>query len=305
MGSVHWAKVEEIFREAVKLGPKEQEAYLKMACAADHALDAEVRELLSADAEGGGPLSGVALDALVTSDLLMESSRNPIPAGVPAKKSSEGTSQNCHKGHLYDPLKHISCPYCGVAGLELDLAGASSWNAPHNGMLPPVVVASAPGGGIAEDPTLGLSEVKMRPEPVVGWLVCVAGPDCGQDYRIRSQKNLIGRDAGMDISIPGDGHISRRAHASLTYDPRSNTFRLAPGEARRRIYLNDEPVEIPMTLRAYDRIEIGKTSLIFVPLCGKAFQWQQTLSSKRNAAVWCRGTNETVGTVPCPSVQHG
>jgi hypothetical protein len=56
-------------------------------------------------------------------------------------------------------------------------------------------------------------------DPVVGWLVCTAGPERGQDYRLRSERNRIGRDPALEVCIATDPTISRSAQAQVTYDP--------------------------------------------------------------------------------------
>jgi hypothetical protein len=66
-------------------------------------------------------------------------------------------------------------------------------------------------------------------DPVVGWLVCIEGPDRGRDYRIHTERNFIGRAPTMDIAITGDPAISWDNQAVLSYNPRRHTFRLAPG----------------------------------------------------------------------------
>ena len=111
-------------------------------------------------------------------------------------------------------------------------------------------------------------------DPVTGWLVCVKGPDRGRDYRIRSEKNFIGRSDRMDICIRGDETISRENHAAVSYNFRKNTFKLHPGDGRGLVFLNEEEVDAPIELAPYDRIEIGNTQLLFVPFCGEKFQWR-------------------------------
>jgi len=111
-------------------------------------------------------------------------------------------------------------------------------------------------------------------DPVVGWLVCVKGASAGRDYRIRGERNRIGRDSRMDICIAGDNRISRENHAMITFDPRNNQFRLSPGQSRGIVYLNGSLVDTSISLEPYDTIELGQTSLQFVPLCGERFQWR-------------------------------
>ena len=49
--------------------------------------------------------------------------------------------------------------------------------------------------------------------------------------------------------------------------------RPCPGE--RETYCNDEQVEMVHPLKAYDIIEVGKSRLLFLPLCSEQFQWSE------------------------------
>jgi len=115
-------------------------------------------------------------------------------------------------------------------------------------------------------------------DSVVGWLVCIAGPDKGRDYRVCSERNTIGRDPSMQICISGDNTISREKHAIISYNPRKNSFLILPGEGRALVYLNDEEVVTPTPLNPYDLIELGHTRLMFIALCGSRFQWDSDTS---------------------------
>ena len=112
----------------------------------------------------------------------------------------------CSHGHFYDASKHSSCPYCG-AGTDIEgktrrVPSSPAAQQPKAAPPPP---ASDPGvtRAVYRETATGIS-------PVVGWLVCVAGPDRGRDYRIHGEKNFIGRGSSMDIVIAGDG-LARKA----------------------------------------------------------------------------------------------
>ena len=111
--------------------------------------------------------------------------------------------------------------------------------------------------------------------PVTGWLVCVKGASKGTDYRIRSQYNYIGRAKHMDICISGDEYISAEKAAILAYDDVERKFFIAPGMGHNLIRLNDKMVMGSELLHPYDKITIGKTVLLFVPLCGEEFDWAE------------------------------
>jgi hypothetical protein len=110
-------------------------------------------------------------------------------------------------------------------------------------------------------------------DPVTGWLVCVLGPDRGRDYRIKIEKNFIGRSPSMDIAIQNDESISRERHAVVAFDPKKQAFWLAPGETAGLVYLNGELVQAPVQLKEHDTIELGNSKLVFIPFCGARYQW--------------------------------
>ena len=182
--------------------------------------------------------------------------------------------QRCSAGHYYDTAKHSSCPYCGVAGLDL---GKTTPKRPANepqATQPkdqPVMRGAEPGA------TVGYFKDRLDIDPPVGWLVCIDGPSRGTDYRIRAGNNSMGRSESMRICIDGDETIARENHGFVSYDPESNTYTVLPGIARGLVYLNRGPVYAPSPLRPFDEIKLGNTTLLFVPLCGnfgeKPFRW--------------------------------
>ena len=77
----------------------------------------------------------------------------------------------------------------------------------------------------------------------------------------------------MDVCIENDQTISKKNAASISYDDRSKTFFIQKGEVRNLLYLNGKPVRSDADIVAYDRLEIGSTELVFLPLCGENFDW--------------------------------
>ncbi len=187
----------------------------------------------------------------------------------------------CDSGHLFDPAKHSSCPTCGVrdelrprrpvpSGPAADADRTRRRDEPS----PAGGDAGAPARAAPDDAkTQRLIRKVTGVDPVVGWLVCVRGPDRGHDYRLHAEKNFVGRGEGMDVRIAGDGTISRENHAVVSFDPKKEAFRLLPGDGRGLVYLNGEEVVTPVTIAAGDRIELGETELMFVPLCDGRFTW--------------------------------
>ena len=200
--------------------------------------------------------------------------------------------KRCSQGHYYDSEKHSSCPACGIPDLDIGktkirdphLPGGDAGN--HESSFDDSMDKTRR-GGIAgnegptppkpnpadEARTIGLVRKKTGIDPVVGWLVCIEGPDKGRDFRIRSEKNFIGRSPAMDICIQNDPAVSRENHGIVSFNPRKNVFKLHPGDSHGLIYLNDEDVDTPTVLESHDLIEMGETKLMFIPLCGEKFQW--------------------------------
>lgn len=112
-------------------------------------------------------------------------------------------------------------------------------------------------------------------DPVCGWFVCTEGEDKGRDYRIKTERNFIGRGTNMDIMINGDDSISRENHASITFNPRNLKFTVATGEGRGLIYLNGEVIETSTEVSSYDELEIGNTKLVFIPFITESFEWKE------------------------------
>jgi hypothetical protein len=192
----------------------------------------------------------------------------------------------CEKGHFYDNDVSSACPTCGVPmDTIVDTQGMPPPR-PGGRVEPSDRTVRAdrtrpagsprPGGGAADSHPQTVAIWEERGDPVVGWLVCVDGPDKGRDFRIHAERNNIGRDAKQQrggIIIPGDKHISGTKHAVISYNPKNHRFNLIPGDGRGITYLNDEELLTAQPLSAYDRIEMGKTKLIFVPFCGDRFTW--------------------------------
>jgi len=122
------------------------------------------------------------------------------------------------------------------------------------------------------------SNMQPQPaEPPVGWLVCIKGPHLGQCFYIYSGRNSIGRNPGNRILINLDGHVSREKHAWISYEPKKRKFNLQPGDGTGLTYLNDENILGPQEVKQGDKIEVGNTILLFVPLCGPDFSWEDYL----------------------------
>lgn len=196
------------------------------------------------------------------------------------------TLVKCPNGHFYDPARFGNkCPHCGMSGQEstgddttIPLTGVEANQFGQEPEQSNVVTEKLTQSVADQDKTIPVSADMLdgvfgSPAPVVGWLVCVEGINKGTDYRLHQGRNFIGRAVEMDVCIENDNTVSRSSHAIVVYDPRSNVYLAQPGDAKELFYLNDQLVLNAVELKAGDRLSIGNTKLMFVPLCGDHFHW--------------------------------
>jgi len=204
----------------------------------------------------------------------------------------------CPEGHFYDPAKHNACPWCA---LPADSGGEDKKTRPVR-LDPAPAPPPLPGGGGAAvvPPPIPVPSPAPAPAPpgpgktvryrgagvaaetesddkgpVVGWLVCVEGPDRGRDFRLHPEKNTIGRSPTMDVIIKNDNSVSREKHGVVIFDPKRLSFWILPGEASGLVYLNGEVVYSPTQMNQDDVLEIGKTKLVLVPFNNEKYNWLQ------------------------------
>lgn len=184
----------------------------------------------------------------------------------------------CENGHFYDASRFDECPHCNqtsVSTVMHDDDGGSIYTAP---------LTDGKDTTMLEDvqKTIGYFN-DIANEPVVGWLVAVAGAHFGEDFRLTAGKNFIGRSVDMDVSLSDDQSVSRDKHAILLYEPKANIFLVQPGEAKELFYLNDKVVLAATEVHAYDVLTLGETKLLFIPCCSDKFNWDSVKQDEEKA----------------------
>ena len=134
--------------------------------------------------------------------------------------------------------------------------------------------ASEPQRSQTEGTSSGLESIPEVSEPPVGWMICIKGGNFGRCYSIFSGRNSVGRNRSNKIVITGDSHISREKHAWISYEPRGRKFNIQPGDGSGLTYLNGEVVMLPVEMKKGDRIELGESEFMFIPLCDDSFSWE-------------------------------
>ena len=205
----------------------------------------------------------------------------------------------CNSGHYYDNTAHTSCPYCSggsvdnitrktkVIGEEAmgtkatEIAGnVSGQTSIYETVTPNNNVKPTSGEQTVYMP-MGTTENKTKEEEksnalLSGWLVIVSEDGKGQSYPLTFGMNTIGRDSGNHVYIKNaDKSISRDKHAIIIYDYQNNLFFVKHGDGQYLSYLNDSVLLENKELKANDRLKVGNTELIFIPLCSEQFTWEK------------------------------
>lgn len=177
----------------------------------------------------------------------------------------------------------------GGGGAQNILAGAAAHPAPpapvaqaappREAAKPAQAPVSAPTDSghtrLLTPPGVAAGADMAKSAPVVGWLVVIDGPGKGNFRPVFPGSNTLGRLSSQRIPIDfGDDTISGEKQAFLVYDARKRHFQLVPNlEKSNLIHLNESAVLSNTELKAKDRLTVGQTTLLFMPLCGEDFDW--------------------------------
>ena len=188
----------------------------------------------------------------------------------------------CGAGHYYDGDKYDACPHCAgdetasgtIGSPELGAAASPFYGDMGNSDETVTVERPTP-----VRPSEKLEETRSpagapgRVQPVVGWVVCIEGPNYGQDFRLVAGRNFLGRGQGMQVRLQ-DNSVSRTRQAVVVYEPVQGLFLIQPGESQSLCYLNGQVVLETRELHAGDIITLGGTRLMFFPCCSESFRWK-------------------------------
>lgn len=200
----------------------------------------------------------------------------------------------CERGHFYDADKFNECPHCArISGqsaapnmtvtkpLSDDNVTVSRDERFESKQPKKVLDATEPASDFREVASTDyepktFGQFKKDGGPVVGWLVCTKGSHRGEDFRLRSGRNFIGRGADMDVCLKGETTVSRDKHAIVLYEPKQRIFLAQMGESHELVYINGELLLTSTQMKAKDRIQIGDVELMLIPCCDAEFDWQET-----------------------------
>lgn len=154
-------------------------------------------------------------------------------------RKKSGRNKVCPNGHVM-AASWDSCPYCPDA-------------------------LSAPAGGdgystvvLNFDEISGPAGEKQRGGPTVGWIVALTGDHKGEDFRLKSGKNVVGTAADCDIVL-SDRKVSRK-HCAIRYE--GGAFILADLDSSNGSFVNEERVQ-KIELIDNDLLSLGDTRFKF------------------------------------------
>ncbi len=120
------------------------------------------------------------------------------------------------------------------------------------------------GGEVLANKTVAIRIDDLEePLEVVGWVVALNGNHRGQDFRLHTDKNVLGTAADCDIVLT-DPYLSSR-HATIRHDPTDGRFTIIDLDSTNGTYLNEKRISKD-ELIDNDTLRLGRTELKFKAL---------------------------------------
>ncbi len=197
--------------------------------------------------------------------------------------------KECGHGHIYDASLYYSCPYCASRNRAINFeqyAGTGVGNStPVKRNEPDEIGKTVPVYNVFKKeekesprdtaPMEEKPEEQEQTDPVAGWLVCISGGNRGKNYCLFEKNNYLNITSAKGMRVETENNISSD-QVRIIYDGKHQDFYLFPAPAGLITpYLNDEIVDMPKRLSAYDRIELDTTKYVFVPFCSRNFSWDR------------------------------
>lgn len=205
--------------------------------------------------------------------------------------------KKCENGHYYDSDKYAECPRCksreasplkkasdSAPQKVVPQAAASQQAASQEAISQPEAsLGAAPQPEAAQPAAVpeaaSQQNAMVQPKPkkkITGWLVCIKGELKGTVYELKSGRNTIGGTQAQDIVLAEDDQVARGCQMVVTYDPETRSFVANAGTSRELSYLNGQVVLFNQEMHNRDILQVGGETLLFIPLCGEDFAWDET-----------------------------
>lgn len=165
-------------------------------------------------------------------------------------RKKRSTPRTCPEGHPQEE-SWKKCPFCEASKSPLAVAGGNGDPA----VAPPEGRSPEPGPGATVVPKKVL-EVR----PLAGWVVVLNGEQQGEDFRLGTGKNVIGKGGRADVRIK-DAYLSER-HAILECGEK-DTYTLTDLESKHGTFVNGKRVHGARPVKDGDTILLGHTEMKF------------------------------------------
>ena len=92
-------------------------------------------------------------------------------------------------------------------------------------------------------------------------IIIIAGASEGDYFPLGRRNHIIGRDNALTIQIT-DEHISRK-HLHISFDEQTQRYNVNDLKSKHGTFVNGRKINEETELREGDKIDIGKTTLLF------------------------------------------
>lgn len=178
--------------------------------------------------------------------------------------------KKCENGHYYDSDKYAECPRCGSR--EASSLKKTADVKPRNVVSQAALQESLPQETVPQESAVTLPMPKKK---ITGWLVCIKGELEGTVYELKSGKNTIGGTTDQDVVLAADAQVARGCQMVITYNPGTRSFAASAGTSRELSYVNGQVVLFNLEMHNRDLLQVGGETLLFIPLCGEDFAWDE------------------------------
>ncbi len=152
-------------------------------------------------------------------------------------------------------------------------AGASAREPlPDTGFASPAEVFDEPAKESVFEAAAFTNTQPVTDKPVTGWMVCVSGELKGAMCTLYEGENYIVLEETGLKTVLSDEDCDEYS-CVISYIPETRSFRASRGNAGELCYIGNEIVLDSLDINAYDNIEVGDQMLLFIPLCGERFSW--------------------------------
>ena len=204
----------------------------------------------------------------------------PMAASVPANDIGKTVALNTSAAPVPAPSndigKTVAVKPIDIEALKASKAAAAPVAAvPVASAAPIAAVAPVSASPVTQKPQVTVAPQTAKPAKTkpVAFLVCIAGNNLGDSYSVADGRNYIASGADADVRLDKDTSVSAECHAVVTYNSSNNKFTLSAGTGRGITYLNGEQIDVSSDLNADDRIKVGSSELLFIPVCTDKFKW--------------------------------